>query len=79
MERQKSPQTNNPLDLEYSRRRLLRQMAGLSLGLPLAPAGALSLIEKNPAQQEATQPHSRPAPLQLQQLYRRKTISFSML
>ena len=62
MERQKSPQTNNPLDLEYSRRRLLRQMAGLSLGLPLAPAGALSLIEKNPAQQEATQPHSRPAP-----------------
>ena len=68
MERLNSPKTNGPLDHEYSRRKLLRQMAGLSLGLPLVPAGALTLpagalsLTDKPAQQEETQPHSRPAP-----------------
>lgn len=43
-----------------SRRELLRQMAGISLGLPLVRAGALTLLDQ-PAPQQGAQPHTRPA------------------
>jgi hypothetical protein len=46
---------------EYPRRRLLRQMAGLSLGLPLAHAKALPVLAPAAPQHERTQPHANPA------------------
>jgi hypothetical protein len=45
-----------------SRRDLLRQMAGLSLALPVAPAQAAGFISQATSGQQATEPHSRPAP-----------------
>jgi len=47
-----------PKKSEYSRRTLLRQMASLSLGLPLARA----LPQQQPAQHPKPQPHASPAP-----------------
>jgi hypothetical protein len=60
MERPTSKKTKRPIGLASSRRKLLRQMAGLSLGLPLTPVHALPFLESG-AQQDAIQPHSRPA------------------
>jgi hypothetical protein len=45
----------------YSRRNLLRQMAGFSLGLPLVPGQALTLLNRSTGQQGEEQ-HTRPAP-----------------
>jgi hypothetical protein len=45
-----------------SRRRLLRQMAGISLGLPFAQANALPLLTQTAPQHKKTQPHASPAP-----------------
>jgi hypothetical protein len=46
---------------EYPRRRLLRQIAGLSLGLPLAHAKALPVLSRATPQRQQTQPHTNPA------------------
>jgi hypothetical protein len=44
-----------------SRRKLLRQMAGISLGLPLSQARALPLVGHAPPQQSAARQHTEPA------------------
>jgi len=44
-----------------SRRRLLRQMAGLSLGVPLSQSSVLSLLGQSGPQSQSTQPHESPA------------------
>jgi hypothetical protein len=44
-----------------SRRKLLRQMAGISLGLPFSQAGALPLVGQAPPQQSAARQHTEPA------------------
>lgn len=48
-------------DGENTRRKLLRQMARISLGLPLAHAKALPFLAQAVAQPERTPPHIRPA------------------
>jgi hypothetical protein len=44
-----------------SRRKLLRQMAGISLGLPLVQADALNLFAQSASHQQTARPHTRPA------------------
>ncbi len=52
-----------PRENRSSRRQLLRRMAGVSLGLPLAQGKLLPLLAQLPAQQQAGSQHSQPAPL----------------
>jgi hypothetical protein len=61
MKRLQIREFNDPGDLGNSRRKLLRQMAGLSLGLPLAQATALTPFGQSPPQQPAVQQHTEPA------------------
>ena len=44
-----------------SRRKLLRQMAGLSLGLPLSQSSVLSLVGQSGPQSHSAKPHQSPA------------------
>ncbi len=53
---------SHPRPDAVSRRTLLRQMAGMGLGLPLIEAGGLPLLSQSSGQRPATQPHSSPAP-----------------
>ena len=48
-------------DKGRSRRSLLRQMAGMSLGLPLAHSSALPLFGQAAGQTGKSAPHTRPA------------------
>ncbi len=48
-------------DGKYTRRNLLRQVGSLSLGWPLAQAGAIPFLEKAAAQTGTTASHTRPA------------------
>ena len=61
MKRLQIREINAPGDHGNSRRKLLRQMAGLSLGLPLAQARALTPFGQSPPQQPSVQPHTEPA------------------
>jgi hypothetical protein len=66
MDRMKKPGMNknkiiiDPGEEASSRRRLLRQMAGISLGLPFVQGPALSLLSQA-APQQRTLPHASPA------------------
>jgi hypothetical protein len=51
-----------PQERMYSRRSLLRDLAGMSIGLPLAGAGTLPMLAQASAQLKV-QPHTSPAPL----------------
>jgi hypothetical protein len=51
----------DPRAYAFSRRKLLRQMAGISLGLPLARAGALPLFQQQDQQPPGAAPHTSPA------------------
>jgi len=46
---------------ENSRRNLLRQLAALSMGLPLAQAKVMPLFSQSAAQKQAMPPHAQPA------------------
>jgi hypothetical protein len=54
--------TAHPEPDAVSRRTLLRQLAGMGLGLPLIEATGLTLFSQSPARHPATAPHSSPAP-----------------
>ena len=54
--------TNLPDKSPRSRRRLLRQIASLSLGLPLSQSGVLPLLAQSAPHAKTPQPHERPAP-----------------
>jgi hypothetical protein len=61
----RTPQIIGPAHSELdavSRRTLLRQLAGMGLGLPLIEATGLPLFSQSPARHPATAPHSSPAP-----------------
>ena len=60
----KLPRTHgiaDPRDGENSRRKLLRQLAGISLGLPLAQAKGLPFLAEAGTQGEKKPPHTLPA------------------
>ena len=61
MKRPQSYGFNNPREHGNSRRKLLGQMAGMSLGLPLAHASRLLLLTQPAAQHQASQQHTQPA------------------
>jgi len=61
MKRLKIREIEDREDHGNSRRKLLRQMAGISLGLPLSQAGALPLVGQAPPQQPAARQHTEPA------------------
>lgn len=54
--------TARPEPDAVSRRTLLRQLAGMGLGLPLIEASGLPLISQSPVRHPATEQHSNPAP-----------------
>jgi len=58
--RLQSAKNLDPRGALNSRRQLLRQIAGMSLGLPLSYTSAIPLLAKSPAQQQA-EPHASPA------------------
>jgi hypothetical protein len=62
MNRPRIYRINNAVGNQRSRRKLLRQMASLSLGLPLSKSSVLPLLAKSAPQTKTTQPHERPAP-----------------
>lgn len=59
------PQPRNKINIPGmspgSRRILLRQMAGLSLGLPLSQSSVLSLLGQSAPQAKTSEPHENPA------------------
>jgi hypothetical protein len=61
MKKSQIHRTNPQHDGDRTRRNLLRQMAGMSLGLPLAHAHALPLFGQAASQTGKTTPHTRPA------------------
>ncbi len=61
MKRPQSYGFDNPREHGNSRRKLLGQMAGMSLGLPLAHASRLLLLTQPAAQHQASQQHTQPA------------------
>jgi hypothetical protein len=61
MKRLQIREFDDPGDHGNSRRKLLRQMAGLTLGLPFAQARALPLVGQSPPRQSAAQQHTQPA------------------
>jgi hypothetical protein len=58
-----------PSENRTSRRQLLRQMAGVSLGLPLAQSKVLPVLGQVAAQQQADRGHGEPAPVSAQAVF----------